>query len=126
MAAVIPRAEDAFHAHWAKVLCDANVVPRVILADDVLTGSISCFQRDGLHFVGYWLAKEHWGRGIASRALTLLLEEVSIRPLHARAASTNVASIRVLERCGFAMTGRRHSPADERFLECEEATFLLK
>jgi len=125
MAAVIPRTEEAFHAHWAKVLCDANVVPRVILADEVLAGSISCFQREGLNFLGYWLAREHWGKGIASRALALLLEDVSIRPLHARAARTNVASLRVLQRCGFVVTGYRHSPADERCLECEEAMFVL-
>lgn len=126
MAAVIPRAEDAFHAHWAKVLCDANVVPRVILAEEALAGSISCFQRDGLNFVGYWLAKEQWGKGVASRALALLLEEVSIRPLHARAARTNIASIRVLERNGFVVTGYEHSPADERFLACEEAMLVLE
>jgi RimJ/RimL family protein N-acetyltransferase len=80
---------------------------------------------DGQDAVGYWIAREHWGRGIATRALGLLLEEVAIRPLHARAARTNAASIRVLERCGFRVTGYEHSPETERYPACEEAVLLL-
>ena len=39
----------------------------------------------------------------------LLLEDVPIRPLHARAAKSNVASVRVLQRCGFAVISYRMS-----------------
>jgi RimJ/RimL family protein N-acetyltransferase len=126
MAAVIPRDEATFHAHWTKILAERSVVAKTILAEEVLVGSISCFKRDGKDFVGYWLAKEHWGKGIASRALALLLEQVSIRPLHARVARDNVASLRVLERSGFEITGYRISPPDGRLLEVEEAMLLLK
>ena len=126
MAVANPRNAASFNAHWAKALADPGVVARVILADDAVVGSISCFEMDGLKSVGYWIAKDHWGRGIATRALALLLEQVSIRPLHARAARTNVASIRVLERCGFAVTGYRHAPADDRFPACEEALLVLE
>jgi RimJ/RimL family protein N-acetyltransferase len=75
--------------------------------------------------VGYWIAAEHWGRGIATRALSLLLELVATRPLHARVARDNVASIRVLERNGFSLTGYEWSPGDERYIECEEAILML-
>ncbi len=125
MAAVIARGAEAFDAQWEKILADPTVVARAIIADGVLVGSISCFKMDGEACVGYWVAREHWGRGIAGRALALLLAEVTTRPLHARVARTNVASIRVLERCGFRLTGHQHSPGDDRFLECEEALFTL-
>lgn len=93
--------------------------------EGTLVGSISCFQRDGLNYVGYWIDCGYWGRGIAGRALALLLEEVTIRPLHARVATNNGASLRVLERCGFTIRERRFSPETDRFLACEEAILTL-
>lgn len=75
--------------------------------------------------VGYWVDRACWGRGIASRALAMFLDEVIARPLHARVATTNLGSIRVLEKCGFVITGYEHSPATERYLECEEAILML-
>jgi len=126
MAAVIPRDEATFYAHWAKILAERSAVVKTIHADGVLVGSISCFNRDEKDFVGYWIAKEHWGKGIGSRALMLLLDEVSIRPLHARVAKDNTASLRILQKCGFEITGYRISPPDGRLLECEEAMLVLK
>ncbi|NOX59424.1 MAG: GNAT family N-acetyltransferase, partial [Planctomycetes bacterium] len=52
----------------------------------------------------YGLVQAYWGPGIASRALGLLLAEVPRRPLHATAAATNTASIRVLMKHGFVST----------------------
>lgn len=126
MAGVKPRSSAEFDAHWAKILSDQSVVSNAILADELLVGTISCFKMDGENSVGYWIGKEHWGKGIATRALTLLLEQVSTRPLHARVARANTASICVLERCGFEITGYQHSPATQRFLACEEAIFVLR
>jgi RimJ/RimL family protein N-acetyltransferase len=51
--------------------------------------------------VGYWIGREFWGRGLATRALSAFLHEVEERPIYAGVAETNVASIRVLEKCGF-------------------------
>lgn len=126
MAGVNPRDWGAFSTHWAKILGNPSVVAKAIVVDGILVGQISCFKLDGKDAVGYWIGRDHWGKGIATRALALLLEQVSIRPLHARAARQNTASIRVLERCGFEITGYQVSPADDRFLECEEALLLLK
>lgn len=126
MAVTNPRDADTFAAVWAKILDDPSVVARAIIADGALAGSISCFQMDGLDAVGYWIGRSYWGRGIATRALGLLLEEVTIRPLYARVARSNAASLRVLERCGFVVTGYRHSPGTDRFPACEEATLELR
>ncbi|MCC7388949.1 MAG: GNAT family N-acetyltransferase [Phycisphaerales bacterium] len=126
LAAVKPRDTDSYMAHWGTVLTDEAVVPRAILADEVLVGSINKFRREGEDFVGYWIAREHWGRGIASRALALLLEEVDARPLRAQVAAHNGASLRVLERCGFVITGRRHEPATDRYIESEVISLILR
>lgn len=125
MAVVHPRDRSAFDAHWTKIVADPRITARAILADGALAGQISCFRADEQDCVGYWIAKEHWGRGVATRALALLLDEVTTRPLHARAARTNAASIRVLLKNGFVLTGLRSAPANDRFPACEEALFLL-
>lgn len=126
MAVVHPRDEQAFNAHWAKILVDPTVLVKAITADGDLVGTINCFKLDGHDAVGYWIAREHWGRGVATRALTLMLEAFATRPLRARAARSNVASVRVLEHCGFVVTGYEVSPASERFPECEEALLVLE
>ncbi|HPF38543.1 MAG TPA: GNAT family N-acetyltransferase [Phycisphaerae bacterium] len=126
MAAVRPRDEAAFRSVLETAMQSDGVTLRAILADDELVGQITIFRLHGQDAVGYWIAKEHWGREIATRALQLLLDEVSTRPLVARVATHNAASIRVLEKCGFVVTGREHSPGTERYVECEETVLRLE
>jgi RimJ/RimL family protein N-acetyltransferase len=126
MAVTIPRTEEAFDAHWAKVLADPGVTARVILVGETVVGTISCFPMDGEDHVGYWIDRADWGRGIASRALQLLLREVTKRPLVATVATSNAASLRVLQKCGFVVERVRHSPATDRYPECEEAVLVLR
>lgn len=120
-----PRDQHAFDAHWDKILADPNVVARAITLDDLLVGNISCFRADDLDNVGYWIDRAHWARGIATRALALLLEEVTTRPLHARTATSNTGSLRVLQRCGFEVISTRTSPRTDRFPACEEHLLRL-
>jgi RimJ/RimL family protein N-acetyltransferase len=105
MAAVPPRDRPAFDAHWARILVDPTVVVRTILADGIVAGSVLRFVRDGQQQVGYWIAREHWGKGIATAAVAQLLGEVCERPLLARVAADNHGSHRVLEKCGFQSVG---------------------
>ncbi|QHJ11005.1 Ribosomal-protein-serine acetyltransferase [Paraglaciecola mesophila] len=59
--------------------------------------------------VGYWLAEHTWSRGYASKALSLLIDEVKrtseIVRLHANVFEGNQASCKVLEKCGFTAEG---------------------
>ena len=98
---------------------------KAILLGEVLVGTVSCFWRDGQANVGYWVSREHWGKGIASRALELLLHEVATRPLYASAATNNTASLRVLQKCGFVVEQVQLSPATDRFSEREVALLVL-
>ncbi|HVK19452.1 MAG TPA: GNAT family N-acetyltransferase [Fimbriiglobus sp.] len=126
MAVTTPRTREAFDSHWATVLDDPNITARVILVEEQVVGTISCFPRDDQDHVGYWIDRAFWGRGIASRALHLLLREVARRPLFATAATSNGASLRVLRKCGFVVEQVRLSPASDRHPECEEAVLVLR
>jgi RimJ/RimL family protein N-acetyltransferase len=130
LAGTKPRDRAAFEARWEEILREppsppTGVMPRVIIADGVLVGSINIFPQEGTDSIGYWLAREHWGRGIATRAIALLIGEVATRPLFARVVSHNVASRRVLERNGFVLTARRHSPETDRYVASEGFVFTL-
>ena len=102
--AAFPARERAdFMAHWARILSDASVIKRTILSSGLVAGNIVSFERNGQREVGYWLGREYWGQGIASKALAGFLRHVPGRPLYARVAKHNVASLRVLQKCGFAI-----------------------
>lgn len=101
MAAFPARGKDQFAAHWAKVRGDDTLVVRTIVADGQVAGNIGSWPENGQQLLGYWVGREFWGRGVATRALALLVDEVSIRPLYAHVVMHNVGSIRVLEKCGF-------------------------
>ena len=101
MAAFPARDQDQFAAHWARVRADDANIVRTIVADGQVAGNIGSWQQDGQQLVGYWVGREWWGRGVATRALALLVDEMSVRPLYAHVVAHNVGSIRVLEKCGF-------------------------
>jgi RimJ/RimL family protein N-acetyltransferase len=117
---------DDFMTHWAKIMADESITRRTILFDGNIAGSIMCHSWFGEPEVTYWIGKEFWGKGIASQALQKLLSEVRTRPLHGRAASDNVASVRVLEKCGFRKTGVETAFANARGEEIEESVFILE
>ena len=105
MAAFPARDRVAFVAHWASIVVDSTVVARTIVADDTVVGTIMCWIDDERRKVGYWIGRAFWGRGHATRALALLLEEVPHRPLFAHVAEGNIGSRRVLEHCKFVTIG---------------------
>ena len=110
MAAHPPRDRDAFQAHWMELLSKESVIKKTILFEDLAVGYILSFVYFGVREVGYWIGKEYWGQGIATRALLEFLDQVPLRPLRASAAKHNRGSLRVLEKCGFRLVGE-----DEEF-----------
>jgi RimJ/RimL family protein N-acetyltransferase len=120
-----PDDRDAFDAQMARVLNSPGITHRAITGDGQLVGSIASFASGDETEVTYWMDRSAWGRGIASRALELLLELVPVRPLHARAASDNTASLRVLRKAGFEIVGTEISYASARKCEIEETILRL-
>jgi RimJ/RimL family protein N-acetyltransferase len=113
MAAFAARERDAFMAHWSKILVDESNETRAVVVDGVVAGNVVSWEEDsGRRVVGYWIGREFWGRGIATRALAAFLDELTTRPLYAHVAVHNVASIRVLEKCGFTISDEMPEPSD--------------
>jgi RimJ/RimL family protein N-acetyltransferase len=130
MAGTKPYTQAAYSAVWDRILSTPPIEARVIVEGDPATGaivgSINCFQRDGMDHIGYWIDKPHWGRGIATRALSLMISEIPRRPIHATAARSNAASIHILQRCGFRLTGYHQGEETDRYIAREVATFILE
>ena len=125
MAAFPARDKDQFDAHWVKVRADDTNVLRTIVADGLVAGNIGSWQQDGQQFLGYWVGREFWGRGVATKALALLVDEVSVRPLYAHVVVHNVGSIRVLEKSGFRRDRGQEATAPATDDGIEELTFVL-
>jgi RimJ/RimL family protein N-acetyltransferase len=116
--AIFPaRDRESFDAHWRRILADDSVIKKTIVVDGQVAGNIGCWAQDGRRFVGYWVGKDFWGKGLATRALREFVGEIETRPLHAWVASSNVGSIRVLEKCGFVRVGSRTTDVEELLYE---------
>jgi RimJ/RimL family protein N-acetyltransferase len=117
----------AFAAKWAKILGDGTVTAKSIVCDGCVAGYISSFVApwSGQLEVTYWVGRDHWGQGVATRALAAFVKTEARRPLHARAAADNLDSIRVLEKCGFVRIGRDRGFANARGAEIEEVVLEL-
>ncbi len=105
MAAFPSRDREAFMAHWKKIMGNENVVLKTILFEEHVAGNIVSWEQSGEREVGYWIGKEYWGKGIGTKALAEFLGYVKTRPLYAHVAKHNVASLRVLQKCGFRISG---------------------
>jgi RimJ/RimL family protein N-acetyltransferase len=85
-------------------LANDSALSWTVVSDGAVAGNIG-WEDDGRRLVGYWIGREFWGRGLATRAVAEVLEVVDARPVHAYVVKCNVASIRVLEKSGFVRVG---------------------
>ena len=127
MAAFIPRDHEEFMGHWStRILADDTVWKKTVLVDGHVAGNLLSFEMSGEREVGYWIGRQYWGKGIATRALSLFLEQARGRPIYAHVAKGNVASIRVLEKCGFTMLREDVRPPSDRGDETPEFVLILE
>jgi RimJ/RimL family protein N-acetyltransferase len=109
-----PDDRAAFDAHWAYILAADDTLIRTILVDGQVAGSVLSYVGDIGPEVSYWIGREFWGRGVATTALNEFLKLQTTRPIFARAAADNAGSLRVLEKCGFVITGQEQGYANAR------------
>lgn len=118
---------EAFMAHWRKSRADDTIVIRTILYAGQIAGSVASYidQQFGVPEVTYWIGQDFWGKGIATEALLQFLLIQTTRPIYGRAAEDNLASLRVLEKCRFVVTGQESGFANARGKEIEEVVLKL-
>ena len=114
--------EDAFAEHWGHVPRDfaswskRTMTSRrfdptlwcVVRAGNEIAGYVVSWWRDDRRTVGYWLGRSFWGRGVGTSAVRQFLSLEETRPLYADTDVGNVASRRLLERCGFRLIELHH------------------
>jgi len=119
-----PSDRGTFDARWTKILATDTITKRAIVTEGQVAGHISFYPDEGHLEATYWLGKEYWGRGLTTEALRQMLALVVVRPIFARVATDNLASLRVLQKCGFAIIGNDRGYAHGRGWETEE--FVLR
>ncbi|WP_417455760.1 GNAT family N-acetyltransferase [Kordiimonas sp.] len=99
----------------------------VVLYEGAVAGYVAAFEREGMLEVSYWIGRDFWGKGIASRALGLWVTERAkdSNELHARVAKDHTASIRVLEKNGFQVAGEDRYFSPHRNAEVDEWLYRL-
>jgi RimJ/RimL family protein N-acetyltransferase len=108
--------------HWSQV-----AVTRT--ADDTLCGDLGLFMSDDAAQaeIGFTLAREHQGQGLATRAvrlaLAMLFGRTPVTRVVAITDARNAPSIALLQRLGFALTSR--TQAVFRGEPCTELGFVL-
>jgi RimJ/RimL family protein N-acetyltransferase len=121
-----PYDRAAFDARWVRLRGDASVTAKAIVQGGQVIGSISSWDNDGRREVTYWLARDQWGKGLATSALAEFLRDVErVRPVYGVCAHDNVASRRVLEKCGFRVVGASRGFANARGEETDELVLQL-
>jgi RimJ/RimL family protein N-acetyltransferase len=121
-----PTNQEAFTAHWHRILANETVIIKTIIFDGQVAGSVSSYEDEGKPEVTYWLGKEYWGKGIATWALKVFLaHDNKTRPIYARVAKDNLGSRRVLEKCGFTVISESKGFANARGQEIEELLLEL-
>jgi RimJ/RimL family protein N-acetyltransferase len=115
----------AFERRLSRLSADETVINNVIVVDGEVVGTIGSWGEPGDREVTYWIGRSFWGKGIATAALQAFLTVDPTRPLRARVASDNVASRRVLEKCGFQVIGYERGFAEARGCEIEEVVLRL-
>jgi RimJ/RimL family protein N-acetyltransferase len=116
----------AFERRWSRLRADETVINRAIVVDGEVVGTIGSWGDPDEREVTYWIGRSHWGKGIATAALVAFLAVDRSRPIHGRVASDNVASRRVLEKCGFRVIARDRGFAEARSAEIEELLLRLE
>lgn len=88
---------------------DSQQLNYAIFYLDRVIGSISLIISEDIFIknaeLGYWIAKEYWGRGIATNAVkeicTIAFKKYTLDRVYANVYSSNKGSCRVLKKCGF-------------------------
>ena len=85
----------------------------IVMHDEVVggIGFAKLYQQNQHHKaeLGYWLSQIHWGKGITSKALKMVVaygfKKLKFKRIYASVAKPNKASVKVLRKNGFKLEG---------------------
>ena len=120
-----PDDRDAFDAWIARERTASEVATYVVTENGGFAGTAALFSVEGDREVTYWIARHAWGRGVATEALRILVSREAERPLFARVAAHNAASLAVLTKVGFTEVSRDIDFAPGVGREVEEIVLVL-
>lgn len=122
-----PTDRVAFISHWSRILTDPTVIIKTIMVAGHVVGYVTSYEEAGEPEVSYWIGKDYWGQGVATRALAQFLDIANPRrPIYARVAKDNHGSLRVLQKCGFRVVGEGTGFANARGQNVEEYLLTLQ
>lgn len=122
---LIPISKKAFIARYSSLLQDQSTNNQSIIVEKQMLGQVAKFEIEGNAEITYWVNHQYWKKGIATQALKLFLEIEKTRPLFGKVAFDNIASQKVLEKCGFIKTGTDFGFAPSRQKQIEEYIYKL-
>ncbi len=120
-----PTDKSAYLSKHTKLINDPTVKIQTILFENIIVGSIAKFVMEGDTEITYWIDRNYWGQGIATKALKEFLSIETSRPIFGRVAFDNFGSQKVLEKCGFVKIGADKGFANARQTEIEEFIYKL-
>ena len=86
-----PTDRETFTAHLNRILADVTVIIKTIVCDGQVVGSVLSYEEAGKPEVSYWIGREYWGKGFATRALSdFLAHGNTTRHIYARVARDNL------------------------------------
>jgi RimJ/RimL family protein N-acetyltransferase len=98
---------------WLNIILPENIPPRffAILYDRQLVGSIGIVTKSDIYRknfeIGYFLAEEYWGKGIATKAIkaatSYAFKDFDIVRIYAEPFADNPGSRRALEKAGYTL-----------------------
>ena len=106
---------------------------RAIVIDGRAAGSVSVSVKDDIYEksaeLGYWLAEEHWGKGVMTEAVEQICREAfsrfDILRIFAEPFAENLGSRRVLEKAGFSCEGTMRSGVYKNGRVCSYCMYSL-
>ncbi|HEV8474320.1 MAG TPA: GNAT family protein [Methylomirabilota bacterium] len=110
-----------------------TVTDFAIVVDGAAVGGIGVERGHDVFYrsaeIGYWLGEAYWGRGIATEALRAVteyaFESFNLCRLEAGVFEWNGASMRVLEKAGYALEGRRRRAITKDGLTVDRLVYAL-
>jgi len=120
-----PTDKTVYLEKYTKLLNDPTVNMQTIFVGEIIAGSVSKFEMEGEAEITYWIDRNFWGQGIATKALNDFLAIETTRPIFGRVAFDNFGSQKVLEKCGFVKIGTDSGFANARQTEIEEYIYKL-